>query len=480
MKRWQSAMRDERSKSPRVGEEKVNLCNATPTNTIPIVTPLILPPAIPRFEDTCTDKIEEQDEEEDQNSVEGTKDLALTKAESRLVLSDRRWMQSPTSVDSKTVQGECFETVFKLFTGQNCKNQQVKITDICMLLGRIGTCSAKTTKHEYAKFSKEHELPSYALHRYEDAPQSERRREAWLETWAALCYMRSVARYESARTFVQKVDSEILNRARSEVVAANERLSWAKQDATRFATLTMEEDLRVAKEEAAKIRKETATEIEDVRREAQQSIQEAKHKADTEVRRSKRKFDAFVEAMTCKTDVHGDRNSNRAVPIKSDSGVYVLELNTFGRYYVGQSSNIPRRLAQHKSGERSAAYVMANGGYARALEPMTPRIEDLYLWEQNETICRMMEHGITNVRGFEFTSVGHLPQDKLMTIKTLFFGLGDFCRRCGRKGHFIKECTEKTKVDWLIEIEALISTQMSRTYSRWPPPANPVSHGAQT
>jgi hypothetical protein len=218
----------------------------------------------------------------------------------------------------------------------------------------------------------------------------------------------------------------------------------------------MEEDLRLAKEEVEKIKHETAIEIEEVKRLAQESIKDAQSKADAEVKRSKRKFDTFVDAMTCKTDLDSECSSNVANPLQSNSGVYVLELNTFGCYYVGQSQNISRRLQQHKSGEFSAAYVMANGGFARALEPMTPRNEDFHLWEQNETICRMMKHGLTNVRGFEFTSVGNLSIDKLMTIKTLFLGFGDFCRRCGRKGHFSKECTEKTKIQWLDEIETLI------------------------
>ena len=56
----------------------------------------------------------------------------------------------------------------------------------------------------------------------------------------------------------------------------------------------------------------------------------------------------------------------------------------------------------------------------------------------------------------EFTSIGNLPSDKLITIKTLFFGFGDFCRKCGRRGHYQRDCVETTKVQWLQEIDTVI------------------------
>jgi hypothetical protein len=132
-------------------------------------------------------------------------------------------------------------------------------------------------------------------------------------------------------------------------------------------------------------------------------------------------------------------------------GVYVYELNS-GWFYVGSSTNVDERVAHHGN----SPVVRRHGGMYKRYEPITPRQENLRSWEQAETLHRMMERGIHRVRGWEFQG-DTLSLDKLHTIRTLFFGEFDLCRRCGFRGHFQERCSTepRRRAAWLCEIERL-------------------------
>jgi hypothetical protein len=132
-------------------------------------------------------------------------------------------------------------------------------------------------------------------------------------------------------------------------------------------------------------------------------------------------------------------------------GVYVYELNS-GWFYVGSSGNVDNRIEQHKS----SPVVSRHGGMYERYEPITERQANLRSWEQAETLHRMMKHGIHRVRGWEFQG-DTLSLDDLQTIKTLFFGEFDLCRRCGFRGHYQGRCSTepRRRAAWLCEIERL-------------------------
>jgi hypothetical protein len=132
-------------------------------------------------------------------------------------------------------------------------------------------------------------------------------------------------------------------------------------------------------------------------------------------------------------------------------GVYVNELNS-GWFYVGSSGNIDKRIEQHKN----SPVVSRHGGIYRSCEPITERQTNLRSWERDETLQRMMEHGINRVRGWEFQG-DTLSLDNLNAIKTLFFGDLDLCRKCGFRGHYQGRCSTepRRKAAWLCEIERL-------------------------
>ena len=129
-------------------------------------------------------------------------------------------------------------------------------------------------------------------------------------------------------------------------------------------------------------------------------------------------------------------------------GVYVLELNS-GCFYVGSSEDIDSRVAQHRE-------TVFRGRVFTVHHPMTQHNQNIRVWERDETIRRMMEHGIDRVRGWEFLE-DELSSNHLHMIKTLFLGDYDLCRRCGWRGHYDSNCTtdQSCRAAWLCEIERL-------------------------
>ena len=137
----------------------------------------------------------------------------------------------------------------------------------------------------------------------------------------------------------------------------------------------------------------------------------------------------------------------------SKEGVYVIQLKDKKKYYVGKSDNIEKRINDHKKGnEKCAKYIKNNGGVFKVLEPLTPCDKNISNWEKDETLLRMVKHGYNNVRGWEFTSSKDLSKEDCDMIKRLLMGLGDRCRKCGNKGHFVKDCNSE-KAKWLKKLE---------------------------
>jgi predicted GIY-YIG superfamily endonuclease len=119
------------------------------------------------------------------------------------------------------------------------------------------------------------------------------------------------------------------------------------------------------------------------------------------------------------------------------TSVYILELEG-GRVYVGSSTNVQRRIAQHNAGTGSA--------FTRAYKPtgtLLPRLGNIQgsgdAAERDETLRYMFLRGIPQVRGWKFSQV-------IMTFKEFeeaesnIRELFNLCRRCGRTGHFITRC----------------------------------------
>ena len=144
-------------------------------------------------------------------------------------------------------------------------------------------------------------------------------------------------------------------------------------------------------------------------------------------------------------------------------GVYVIECNEPGYFYVGATNDLASRIAGHRrGGSETTAWVRVHGGVRRVLRPIEPANPDLNAWEQAETTNRMLMHGLAFVRGWSFTQTGPLTVDNLVIIRTLILEKHQVCRMCGEKGHFAITCGGRAKAIWLKDIDGLIEELRNR------------------
>lgn len=121
------------------------------------------------------------------------------------------------------------------------------------------------------------------------------------------------------------------------------------------------------------------------------------------------------------------------------TNLYVLRLQG-GRYYVGTSANIQTRFQQHMNGQGSA--------WTRKWKPIT--IEKTALGvspfeEDKVTKEYMAKYGIEKVRGGTYVSET-LPEAQEEALKQEIWSAQGACTRCGRKGHFVKDCHAATDI----------------------------------
>ena len=123
----------------------------------------------------------------------------------------------------------------------------------------------------------------------------------------------------------------------------------------------------------------------------------------------------------------------------SKTNIYVLKLEG-GRYYVGKTDNLKKRLEQHAQGNGSAwtkKYTPVS--IVKTMKDVSPFEEDKVTKEY------MAKYGVDNVRGGAYVSVV-LDDDQHRSLERELFAVQDKCVNCGRDGHFVKDCYAKTDV----------------------------------
>lgn len=115
------------------------------------------------------------------------------------------------------------------------------------------------------------------------------------------------------------------------------------------------------------------------------------------------------------------------------TNIYILRLEG-GKYYVGKSNNPMKRYEEHLRGE-GAAWTRLHRpvGVERIVAQASPFEEDRYTKEY------MSMHGIDNVRGGTYCDV-ELDDFQREALQVEIWAANNKCVRCGRGGHFVREC----------------------------------------
>ena len=121
------------------------------------------------------------------------------------------------------------------------------------------------------------------------------------------------------------------------------------------------------------------------------------------------------------------------------STVYVLRLEG-GRYYVGKSDHVMKRYQQHLEGNGSS--------WTRKHPPVSleKTIEHASPFEEDKVTKEYMSrYGIDRVRGGSYVEL-ELSESQTDALQRELWAANDLCTRCGRPGHFVRDCHAKTDV----------------------------------
>jgi hypothetical protein len=121
--------------------------------------------------------------------------------------------------------------------------------------------------------------------------------------------------------------------------------------------------------------------------------------------------------------------------------IYILSLES-NKYYVGKTSRpINDRFLEHITDHGSE--------WTKKYKPISilETIENASDFDEDKYVkIYMQKYGIYNVRGGSYSRI-YLSSDDLIVLKKEIQGAENRCYRCGRVGHFIKNCYAKTKED---------------------------------
>ena len=113
--------------------------------------------------------------------------------------------------------------------------------------------------------------------------------------------------------------------------------------------------------------------------------------------------------------------------------IYVLKCD-HSNYYVGKTSNVNRRFAEHLDGSGSAWTSLHE---PKEIVEVTNKSSDYD--ELKKTLEYMNKYGVDRVRGALWSNV-ELTEDQRTTIGKMINQ--DACFRCGRKDHFARDCQQ--------------------------------------
>lgn len=120
--------------------------------------------------------------------------------------------------------------------------------------------------------------------------------------------------------------------------------------------------------------------------------------------------------------------------------IYVLKCKE-NKYYVGKTSNPSFRLDSH--------FKEGGSVWTKMYKPIKviKLIKDCSKYDEDKYVLEYMEkYDIDNVRGGTYSQI-ELTDDQIHSITEQMVSANDMCKRCFRKGHFVKNCYAKTDID---------------------------------
>lgn len=127
-----------------------------------------------------------------------------------------------------------------------------------------------------------------------------------------------------------------------------------------------------------------------------------------------------------------------------ENQIYVIECEG-GKRYVGKSNNAVERFEQHKSGRGSEWTKKYKPLKLIEIRQMTSEHD-----ENNITKDLMKKYGINNVRGGSYCQVS-LPDASKKALELELLGNSDACFKCGKSGHFARNCPNEEEEDIIWE-----------------------------
>jgi len=124
----------------------------------------------------------------------------------------------------------------------------------------------------------------------------------------------------------------------------------------------------------------------------------------------------------------------------NQTNIYVLLLEE-NKYYIGKSSDVEKRYQEHLNGLGSA--------WTNKYKPiiLERTIQNANSFDEDRYVKEYMHmYGIDNIRGGSYSML-ELSDNQKEVIKKEIWGANDCCNKCGKKDHFINNCSEKYDVD---------------------------------
>lgn len=116
-----------------------------------------------------------------------------------------------------------------------------------------------------------------------------------------------------------------------------------------------------------------------------------------------------------------------------------MELES-SKYYVGKSDVPIQRVEDHNDSKGST--------FTKKYKPirLIELIPDCDTFDEDKyTLKYMQKYGMNNVRGGSFCQIKLSPENSA-TIQRMITGSQDKCFKCGKDGHYMKQCPKKKKI----------------------------------